>query len=227
MRAADVFRGGPDRAMKFGTLTLPSEIDAGIPSQATVEADRVAWRRFRRYVRAADPYAEEILGAHFLLWKREVGERGQRRLHRHLVLVTHLANRKLVKLARRAGYGLVVNFKLVRSGAMASRYVSKYVAKPGAGLSAWPAHTRWAHTWIKPARREGTRPRWLVDRFPRFATARSVMACFDARLARAHVPDGIATHGEVWSPLEDNAWAPRPPSRGSPGRLSTFGRVPR
>jgi hypothetical protein len=125
VRAADVFRGGRDRAMKFGTLTLPSEVDAGTPSHATVEADRVAWRRFRRFVCAADAYAGEALGANFLLWKCEVGERGQRRLHRHLVLLTHLSNRKLVKLARRAGYGLVVNFKLVRSGAMAARYISK------------------------------------------------------------------------------------------------------
>jgi hypothetical protein len=212
VRAADVFHGGDDRAMKFGTLTLPSEVDAGIPSQATVEADRVAWRRFRRHVRAADSYAEEVLGAHFLLWKREVGEHGQRRLHRHLLLVTHLSNRKLVKLARRAGYGLVVNFKLVRSGAMAARYVSKYVAKAGAGLSAWPAHTRWAHTWIKPSRREGPRPRWLVDRFPKFATARAVLACLDARLARASAPDGVAPRGEVLSPSEaDDAWVARPP----------------
>ena len=210
--------------MKFGTLTLPADVDAGTPSLVTVEADRVAWRRFRRFVCAADAYGAEALAADVLLWKREVGERGQRRLHRHLVLVTHLSNRKLVKLARRAGYGLVVNFKLVRSGAMASRYVSKYVAKPGAGLSAWPAHTRWAHTWIKPARRrEGARSRWLVDRFPRFATARAVLACFDARLARAHVADGVATHGEVWSPLEDGAWAPRPTLRWTPARLSTFG----
>jgi hypothetical protein len=23
-------------------------------------------------------------------------------------------------------------------------------------------------------------------------------------------PDGVAPHGEVWSPLEDEAWTPRP-----------------
>jgi hypothetical protein len=80
-----------------------------------------------------------------LLWKREVGELGQRRLHRHLVLVTHLSNRKLVKLARRAGYGLIVNFKLVHSGAMAARHVGKYVAKPGAFVRLASAHAPGAY----------------------------------------------------------------------------------
>lgn len=149
-RAGEVFRGAPDRTMKFGTLTLPADVEAGKPSHATVEADAVAWRRFRRLLKQADG-AE--LGAHVLLWKREVGGRGDRRLHRHLVLVTHLSHRVLWRLARRAGYGLS-KFKRVRSGAMAARYVGKYVAKPDAGLAAWPSRTRWAQSWIKPARRQ-------------------------------------------------------------------------
>jgi hypothetical protein len=56
------------------------------------------------------------------------------------VLVTHLSHRALWNLARRAGYGLS-KFKSVRSGAMAARYVAKYVAKPDAGLAAWPSRT--------------------------------------------------------------------------------------
>ena len=204
--------------MKFGTLTLPPEIDAGKPSLSTVEADAVAWRRFRRLLKQADG-AE--LGALVLLWKREVGGSGEHRLHRHLVLVTHLSHRVLYRLARRAGYGLS-KFKLVNSGAMAARYVGKYVAKPDAGLAAWPSRTRWAQTWIKPARRETARERWLVDRFPRFATAGAVRACFDAQLARAVVTDGVAPHGKAWSPEPDGAWAPRPPPRCAPKRLSPF-----
>ena len=51
------------------------------------------------------------------------------------------------------------------------------------------------------------------------------LCCFDARLARlsALAPDGFAQQGEVWSPFEADAWAPRPPPpRGKPVRLSKF-----
>jgi hypothetical protein len=218
-RAGAVFRGAVlpdgarDRMMKFGTLTLPPEIDAGKPSLSTVEADAVAWRRLRHLLKRADG-AE--LGAHVLLWKREVGGRGEHRLHRHLVLVTHLPHRVLCRLARRAGYGLS-KFKLVDSGAMAARYVGKYVAKPDAGLAAWPSRTRWAQSWIKPARRQTKHGHWLVDRFPRFATERAVRECFELMLARREREQqrgcGFSPHGEVWSPEPDGAWAPRPPPR--------------
>jgi hypothetical protein len=193
--------------MKFGTLTLPADIEAGKPSHAAVESDAAAWRRFRRFLRKADG---ADLGALVLLWKREVGGRGERRLHRHLVLVTHLSHRVLWRLARRAGYGLS-KFKLVRSGAMAARYVGKYVAKPDAGLAAWPSRTRWAQTWIKARRR--TAGEWLVERFPRLTTERAVLSRFDAllRWLDAPSPAGVATDGEVWSPEPDGAWAPRPP----------------
>jgi hypothetical protein len=215
--------GARDRAMKFGTVTLPPEIDAGKPSLSTVEADAVAWRRLRRLLKQADG-AE--LGAHVLLWKREVGGRGEHRLHRHLLLVTHLSHRVLCRLARRAGYGLS-KFRLVRSGAMAARYVGKYVAKPDAGLAAWPSRTRWAQPWIKPARRAQTEHRWLVDRFPRFATARAVRECFELMLARREREKqyGRSSPGEVWSPEEDRAWAPRPPPHGAPQRSSTCGAI--
>jgi len=36
-----------------------------------------------------------------LLWKREVGGRSERRLRRHLVLLTHLSHSVLWRLARR------------------------------------------------------------------------------------------------------------------------------
>jgi len=215
-QAGEVFRrvalpgGARDRTMKFGTLTLPPEIDAGKPSLSTVEADAVAWRRLRRLLKQADG---ADLGAHVLLWKREVGGRGEHRLHRHLVLVTHLSHRVLYRLARRAGYGLS-KFKLVRSGAMAARYVSKYVAKPDVGLSAWPARTRWAQSWIK-ARRRTERGGWLVDKFPRFATARAVRECFELILARRergkHRELGYSPHAAVWSPELGGAWVRPPP----------------
>lgn len=150
--------------------------------------------------------------------------RGQQRggrLHRHLVLVTHLSNRILCRLAQRAGYGRIVKFKLVRSGAMAARYVGKYVAKADTGLAAWPSRTRWAQTSIKVRRNAG---RWLVERFPHLTSERAVLARFDARLAWP-VPTGVATHGEVWSPLEDGAWAPRPPPREPRRRLSGYSRI--
>lgn len=225
-RAGECFRGAlydgqRGRTMKFGTLTLPAEVQADKPSPVTVEADSVAWRRFRRLVKKADAAA---LGANVLLWKREVGERGGR-LHRHFVLLTHLSNRMLWRLARRSGYGLS-KFKLVRSGAMAARYVGKYVAKPDVNLAAWPSHTRWAQTKLRLPRRE--RERWLVERMPRFASDRAVLSRFDARIARElHRYDGVCPHGEVWSPLEDGAWAPRPPPRGSPPRLTRFGKLPK
>jgi len=62
-----------------------------------------------------------------------------------------------------------------------------------------------------------------VLRFKRATTERTMRACFNKRLASP--ADGVAPHGEVWSLVEDGAWAPRPPPRGSPARLSTFGRV--
>jgi len=117
----------------------------------------------------------------------------------------------------------VVSFKLATGGAL-SNYLAKYVAKPGVGLDAWPSRTRWAQTIIAKVPRQVPRgtpePRgWLVERFPRFATEQAVLMCFDARLVRqAPTPDGVATHGEVWSPLEDGAWAPRPPPHGAPPR---------
>jgi hypothetical protein len=130
-------------------------------------------------------------------------------------------------LARHAGYGLS-KFKLVHSGAMAARYVGKYVAKPDAALAAWPSRTRWAQTWIKKTPRLGA-GEWVVERFPRLTTEHAVLASFDAlvRWLDAPAPAGVATQGEAWSPPEDEAWAPRPPPRGAPPRLGTFGRIPR
>jgi hypothetical protein len=156
-----------------------------------------------------------------LLWKREVGGHGERRLHRHLVFVTHLSHRALWRLAHRAGYGLS-KFKLVHSGAMAARYVGKYVAKPGADLAAWPPRTRWAQTWIKLRRRKTGE--WLVKRFPRFTSENVVLAHFDAFVRWLSAPHslGVATYGEVWSPEEDRAWAPRPPLRRIAARPTRF-----
>lgn len=228
VRAATVFDGArlPDgsrsRLMKFGTLTLPPEVEANEPSFSTIEADAVAWRRFRSLMKEADAAA---LGANVLLWKREVGERGGR-LHRHLVVLTHLPNRVLWRLARRSGYGLS-KFKLVRSGAMAARYVGKYVAKPDLNLSAWPARTRWAQTKIRRPPRV-YRGRWLSVRVPRFASERAVLSRVDALLRRrAGSPVGVCPQGDPWSPLEDGAWAPIPPPRGSPPRSTRFGGLPR
>lgn len=115
------WRGTP---LKFGTFTLPPEIDAGRPSLSVVEADSVACRRFRRFFSAADPQSRVFV------WKREVGTRGARRLHRHVAIVTRLSNIALKRLAWRAGYGRVVNFKL----ATAARY-----------------RTIWPSTWPNPA----------------------------------------------------------------------------
>jgi hypothetical protein len=218
------WRGTP---LKFGTLTLPPEIDAGRPSLSVVEAESVFWRRFKRFFSAADPQGRVFV------WKREVGTRGERRLHRHIALVTRLSNIALKRLAWRAGYGRVVNFKCATGSAL-SNYLAKYVAKPGFGLDAWPSRTRWEQTIIPVVPRQVPRgtpePRgWLVDRFPRFATERAVLTCFDMRIARgsAPAPNGVAPHGEVWSPLEDDAWASRPPPKWRPLRLGRFGRTPR
>jgi hypothetical protein len=127
----------------------------------------------------------------------------------------------------------VVNFKLATGGAL-SNYLAKYVAKPGVGLDAWPARTRWAQTIIAKVPRQVPRgtpePRgWLVERFPRLARETTVLARFDARVRwlDAPPPAGVATQGEVWSSLEDDAWAPRPPPRGTPPRVSTFSRIPK
>ncbi len=215
--------------LKFGTFTLPPEIDAGRPSLSVVEAESVAWRRFKRFFSAADPQGRVFV------WKREVGTRGARRLHRHVALVTRLSNIALKRLAWRAGYGRVVNFKRATGGAL-SNYLAKYMAKPGVGLDAWPSRTRWAQTIIAKVPRQVPRgtpePRgWLVDRFPRFATEHAVRACFDLQIARREREvkreSGHAPHDEVWPPLEDGAWAPRPPPRGWPPRLSRFGRISR
>jgi hypothetical protein len=215
--------------LKFGTFTLPPEIDAGRPCHYVVETESVAWRRFMRFFSAADPRGRVFV------WKREVGARGGRRLHRHVALVTRLSNIALKRLAWHAGYGRVVNFKRATGGAL-SNYLAKYVAKPGVGLDAWPSRTRWAQTIIAKVPRQVPRgtpePRgWLVDRFPRFATERAVRACFDLEIARREREVkrecGHGPHGEVWSPLEDDAWAPRPPPHGTPARLSTYGRTPR
>jgi hypothetical protein len=209
--------------LKFCTLTLPPDIDAASASLSTVAAEAAVWRRFKQGLRRADR------GSRVWVWKREVGSRGGR-LHRHFALVSKLSNRALKRLAARAGAGQVANFKRATAGAL-SGYLAKYIAKPGAGLDAWPSRTRWAQTII-PARWPHQSPRsgsWLVDRFPRFATEQSVRLCFETRVARlsAVAPEGIAPHGEVWSPLEDDAWAPRPPPRGSPARLGTFCRIPK
>ena len=156
--------------LKFGTLTLPPEIDAGRPCLSVVEADTVAWRRFRRHFATADPRGRVFV------WKREVGPRGGR-LHRHLAIVTRLPHRALKRLAWRAGYGRVVNFKLATGGAL-SNYLAKYVAKPGVGLDAWPSRTRWAQTIIAKVQRQVPRgtpePRgWVIRKFSRsFRSAR-------------------------------------------------------
>jgi len=152
--------------LKFSTVTLPPEIDAGRPSLSVGE--RVSSRRFKRYIGSADRQGR------MFVWQREVGPCGGR-------------------------------------------------------------CTRWAQTIIAKVPRQVPRgtpdPRgWLADTFPRFATERAVRACFDLEIARRerevkrecdHAP-----HGEVWSPLEDDAWAPRPPSRSAPPRLGTFSRIP-
>lgn len=198
------------QALKFGTLTLPGEFDATAPSFSTVATEGQVWRQFKRLLKRADP------GSRVFVWKREIGFFG--RLHRHFALVTKVSNRALHRLALRAGAGRVVNFKRASGGGLA-RYLAKYMAKPGAGLAAWPSRTRWAQTII-PARTPGAPPRggrWLVHRFRRVTPERAVLAWFDARLA-ARESVGVVTHGEVWSPLEDGAWAPRPPPRGSPPR---------
>ena len=103
------WRGTP---LKFGTFTLPPEIDAGRPSHYVVETESVAWRRLMRFCSAADPRGRVFV------WKREVGARGGRRLHRHVALVTRLSNIALKRLAWRAGYGRVVNFKRATGGAL-------------------------------------------------------------------------------------------------------------
>jgi hypothetical protein len=75
-----------------------------------------------------------------------------------------------------------------------------------------------------------TRPGGPIRGFPSCAArvVHSVRACFDAKLTRQErEPDGVASHGEVWSPLEDDAWVPRPPPHDSAPRLRTFGRIPR
>jgi len=207
--------------LKFGTFTLPPEIDATSASLSTVATEAAIWRRFKQGLRRADR------GSRVWVWKREVGPYGGR-LHRHFALVSKLSNRALNRLAWRAGAGRVVNFKRATAGAL-SGYLAKYIAKPGAGLDAWPSRTRWAQTiipehWPHQPRKGGS---WVVHRFRRLTSERSVLAWFDAWLTRpACAPDGVAPHGEVWSPLEDNAWAPRPPPRGSPYRPG-FHRQPR
>lgn len=199
------------QALKFGTLTLPPSINAAVASLSVVAAEAAIWRRWKQLLRRADR------GSRVFVWKREVGSQGGR-LHRHFAVVTKLSNRALKRLASRAGAGRVVNFKRASGGAL-SHYLAKYVAKPDAGLAAWPSRTRWAQTII-PARCPGAPPRgsrWLVHRFRRVTPERAVLAWFDARLARRESV-GVVTHGEVWSPLEDGAWAQRPPARGSPPR---------
>jgi hypothetical protein len=158
------------QALKFGTLTLDSSIDAALASLATVAAEGAVWKRFKQLLKRADR------GSRVFVWKREVGSQGGR-LHRHFAVVTKLSNRALHLLAARAGAGRIVNFKRASGGSL-SRYLAKYVAKPGVGLRAWPSRTRWAQTiiparWPDEPRRGG---RWLVDRFPRFATERAVSA---------------------------------------------------
>jgi hypothetical protein len=79
-----------------------------------------------------------------------------------------------------------------------------------------------------PSARGTPEPRgWLVDRFSCFATERAVRACFDLEIARrereVQRECGHAPHGDVWSPLEDNAWAPRPPPHGTPAREGKLG----
>jgi hypothetical protein len=211
------------QALKFCTFTLPPDIDATSASLSTVAAEAAVWRRFKQGLRRADP------SSRVWAWKREVGPRGGR-LHRHFALVSKLSNRALKHLASRAVAGQVVNFKRATGGAL-SHYLAKYVAKPGVGLDAWPSRTRWAQTiiparWPHQPRKGGA---WIVQKFPRFATAQAVRLCFDAYLSRAPdvSVDGFVPHGEVWSPLEDNAWAPRLLPRGSPKRLSAFGHIPR
>lgn len=177
-----------------------------------MEADAVAWRRFTRYFAKADPRGRVFV------WKRETGLRGGR-LHRHIAIVTSLSNRVLKRLTWRAGFGRVANFKHATKSEL-SRYLAKYVAKPGVALQAWPSRTRWAQTIIAKVPRQVPRgtpePRgWLVDRFPRLANDRVVRACFELEIAGrerdAQREPGHAPHGEVWSPEEDGAWAPRPP----------------
>jgi len=196
--------------LKFGTFTLPPEIDAGRPSLSVVEADSVFWRRFKRFFAKADPRGRVFV------WKREVGPRGGR-LHRHLAIVTRLSNRALVDLARRAGYGLVVNVKLATGGAL-SNYLAKYVSKPGVGLDAWPSRTRWAQTIIPAVPRQVLRgtpePRgWVAVKFPRIVSEPAVRAAFDFWLAHREAPAcGVdETECVLWLPRQDDARTPRPP----------------
>jgi hypothetical protein len=92
----------------------------------------------------------------------------------------------LKRLAWRAGFGLVANFKRATNSEL-SMYLAKYVAKAGAGLNAWPSRTRWAQTIIAKVPRQVSRgtpkPRgWLVNKIPRFATEGAVRASFGMRI---------------------------------------------
>jgi hypothetical protein len=171
------------QALKFGTLTLPGEFDAAAPSRTTVSAEGACWRRFREGLKRADPCGR-VFG-----WKREVGSEGGR-MHRHPVIVTKLSNKALKRLAWRAGYGRVVNFKRATGGKL-SHYLAKYIAKPGVNLAAWPSRTRWAQTiiparWPDQPRKGGP---WLVHRFEPLTPESSVMAWFDVQLGK---------RGELW-----------------------------
>jgi hypothetical protein len=167
----------PDQPLKFGTLTLPAEVEASKPSNFVVATESAVWRRFTRYFRVADP-----LGRVFV-WKREVGSRGGR-LHRHCAIVTSLSNVKLKRLAWRAGAGRIVNFKLATNAGLAV-YLAKYIAKPGHDLSRWPSRTRWAQTIFSKVPFQGPPPKgWIVHRFGRLTSERQVLSWFDAQLTR-------------------------------------------
>lgn len=97
-------------------------------------------------------------------------------------------------------------------------FSGRFFVHPGAGLDAWPSRTRWAQTIISKVPRQVARGTpeplgWLVARFPRLGAKGMVLMRFEAlvRYFDMGAPTRVATHGEVWSPLEDGAWAPRPP----------------
>ena len=101
----------------------------------------------------------------------------------------------------------MANFKRAIGGALSS-CLAKYVAKPGVGLDAWPARTRWAQTIIAVVPRQVPRVTpesrgWLVSRVSRFASQRTVLARFDALIRRldAPPPAGVANQRKDRFPL--------------------------
>jgi hypothetical protein len=145
----------------FLTLTMPPAL--GTPGLANLLRQGRALKHFLQWVRRKilTAFGERALDKFHYAWVREVGARGQRRLHLHMLWTApYLAQAELAQAAERCGLGQRLDIRTVKSQQQIGEYCAKVTHYLTKGEQAeMPRGTR-HYAVSAPVERPGKDPDW-------------------------------------------------------------------